>query len=37
MDSLPEIFGEDADLWNPERFLDFKEDPQTKVGLIGNL
>ncbi|KAF8817277.1 cytochrome P450 [Phlegmacium glaucopus] len=34
---LPEVWGEDADLWNPERFLDSKDDSKNKLGLIGNL
>ncbi|GJE93558.1 cytochrome P450 [Phanerochaete sordida] len=34
---LPEIWGEDADLWNPMRFLDGNLDKQSKVGLYSNL
>lgn len=36
-DSLPEVWGEDADAWNPERFINMDTDRQTNVGLYANL
>jgi hypothetical protein len=36
VDSLPEVWGADADDWNPERFLD-SDRKQTSVGVFANL
>jgi len=34
---LPQVWGEDADEWKPERFLDTENVKQTSIGLYGNL
>ncbi|KAH9958826.1 cytochrome P450 [Russula dissimulans] len=34
---LPQVWGEDADEWKPERFLNAENVKQTSVGLYGNL
>ena len=34
---LPEYWGEDADVWNPMRFVDGRVDKETKLGLYANL
>jgi hypothetical protein len=37
--SLPEVWGEDANEWNPERFLDPKRDfreASSNIGLFSN-
>lgn len=35
--SLPEVWGEDADEWNPERFFRPDSERQVNVGLYANL
>ncbi|CCM03243.1 uncharacterized protein FIBRA_05368 [Fibroporia radiculosa] len=37
MSRLPEVWGEDAHLWNPRRFFDLDKEKQTTVGLYANL
>jgi hypothetical protein len=32
-----EVWGEDADKWRPERFLDIDKSKQTTVGVYANL
>ncbi|KAJ8521421.1 hypothetical protein ONZ45_g1869 [Pleurotus djamor] len=34
---LPEVWGPDADQWNPRRFLEKPTDKQTSVGVFANL
>ena len=34
---LPQVWGEDADEWNPDRFLDTEAIKQTSIGVYGNL
>ncbi|EKM51227.1 uncharacterized protein PHACADRAFT_213095 [Phanerochaete carnosa HHB-10118-sp] len=34
---LPEVWGEDADVWNPMRFVDGTLERQSKLGLYANL
>ncbi|KAK0438186.1 cytochrome P450 [Desarmillaria tabescens] len=34
---LPSVWGEDADEWNPQRFLDGREVNQTSLGVYSNL
>ncbi|KAI0253590.1 cytochrome P450 [Lactifluus subvellereus] len=34
---VPEVWGEDADKWNPERFRHLDKEKQVSVGLYGNL
>ncbi|GJE98387.1 cytochrome P450 [Phanerochaete sordida] len=34
---LPEVWGADADEWNPMRFIDGKVNPQVQVGMYANL
>ncbi|KAJ8475067.1 hypothetical protein ONZ45_g15739 [Pleurotus djamor] len=34
---LPEVWGTDADDWNPRRFLEKPKDKQTSVGVFANL
>ncbi|EMD32080.1 hypothetical protein CERSUDRAFT_77670 [Gelatoporia subvermispora B] len=34
---LPDVWGEDADTWNPERFLESEATRTTNVGLYANL
>ncbi|KAI0306242.1 cytochrome P450 [Multifurca ochricompacta] len=34
---LPEVWGEDSNEWNPERFLDPNRVRQSNIGLFGNL
>ncbi len=34
---LPEVWGADADKWNPERFLNIDKSKQTSVGVSENL
>ncbi|KAI0263459.1 cytochrome P450 [Gloeopeniophorella convolvens] len=34
---LPQIWGEDADEWRPERFLDTDKERKTSVGVFGNV
>ncbi|GJE98388.1 cytochrome P450 [Phanerochaete sordida] len=34
---LPEVWGQDAHVWNPMRFIEGKADPQIRVGMFGNL
>ena len=34
---LPQVWGEDADEWNPGRFLNTESVRQTSIGLYGNL
>lgn len=34
---LPEVWGPDADDWNPRRFLEKPKDKQTSVGVFANL
>ena len=36
-DRLPGVWGEDAHIWNPERFLREDKSRQTSVGLYANL
>ncbi|KAI0030594.1 cytochrome P450 [Vararia minispora EC-137] len=33
----PEVWGEDADMWRPERFLEIDKSRQTSVGVYANL
>jgi hypothetical protein len=38
--SLPDVWGEDADEWNPERFLDHHQslrEASSGLGVFGNL
>ena len=36
--SLPEVWGNDADVWNPDRFLRIKTENQpANVGVFSNL
>ena len=36
--SLPEVWGSDADVWNPDRFLHIKTENQpANVGVFSNL
>ena len=37
MPSLPSVWGEDADEWNPMRFIDGNIDNEIKLGMFGNL
>jgi hypothetical protein len=38
MRRLESVWGEDADVWKPERFLEKSEDGQKiRLGMIGNL
>ena len=37
LDSLPSVWGEDVDVWNPDRFLDIDPTKQTKLGVYANL
>ncbi|KAI0253563.1 cytochrome P450 [Lactifluus subvellereus] len=34
---LPEVWGPDADDWNPERFLNLDKSKQTSIGVFANL
>ncbi|KAI0666539.1 PAH-inducible cytochrome P450 monooxygenase PC-PAH 4 [Trametes maxima] len=34
---LPEVWGEDAHVWNPDRFTKIDSEKQTKVGVFSNL
>ena len=34
---LPEVWGVDADEWNPMRYVEGKIDPQVRLGMFGNL
>lgn len=35
--SLREVWGDDADIWNPSRFLSGGGETQTSVGVFANL
>lgn len=35
--SLPTLWGDDAQEWNPERFLGKNAEKQVKVGMFANL
>ena len=35
--SLHSIWGDDADVWNPMRFIDGNINNEVKVGMLGNL
>jgi alkylphenol/PAH-inducible cytochrome P450 monooxygenase len=37
MFSLPEVWGEDADEWNPMRHLEGRVNTEIRVGMFGNL
>ena len=37
LDSLPSVWGEDVDVWNPDRFLSIDPTKQTKLGVYANL
>ncbi len=34
---LPDVWGNDANEWNPMRFVDASEEKQVKVGILANL
>ncbi|KIP03775.1 hypothetical protein PHLGIDRAFT_129943 [Phlebiopsis gigantea 11061_1 CR5-6] len=34
---LPNVWGEDAQVWNPMRFIDNKVDTEIRLGMFGNL
>ncbi|KAK0445349.1 cytochrome P450 [Desarmillaria tabescens] len=36
-DRLPSVWGDDAEEWNPRRFLDGRENKQTSLGVYANL
>ena len=36
-DRLPEIWGEDAQSWNPYRWMNMSREKQINVGVYGNL
>ena len=35
--SLPQVWGEDADQWNPDRFTKIEPAKQVRVGMFSNL
>ncbi len=34
---LPEVWGENPDVWNPDRFFNIEPGKQTNVGVFANL
>lgn len=37
LDSLPQVWGDDAHEWNPTRFIDGHPNIQIRLGMFGNL
>lgn len=35
--SIPELWGEDADVWDPTRFLNGEDDKEVKIGVYANV